>query len=252
MENNKRFRVMVPRQVELRGQNLAVRDEDPMRGRWIGRSVLDDFAGVLTPDDARAFVLRYGAPTARGVIQRDGWVLYPSRVILDLAADVRAVQELAAALGERRQADMAHFMRLAQGVAMRSDGRRKPVDLASPELLRYFISAAVSGLLMAGGYRPLFAWDMRLGAWRMTVGEPFFGDFGVTFTSLGTIAHYLGLQVAGIRDWAVCSICGQEYEPVKTPAASRRNYCPDCKGSPEMWRRLKARQRAKANSDKTL
>lgn len=60
----------------------------------------------------------------------------------------------------------------------------------------------------------------------------------------GALGIQLAFALASERGWACCSACGAFYDPRRSPAAGRSNFCPDC-GVRAAWRTAASRYRRK-------
>jgi predicted RNA-binding Zn-ribbon protein involved in translation (DUF1610 family) len=218
----------------------------------VGR-IVDDLVDVTDAASALQFAQHYGFLKSDDKLsERRGRIFEPVADWITLAAQVRAIRRLAAFVHNGGTVDIAAlelFQPYPKGHRL-ARFRFKPTRSQIPMLL----SEVVTGLLYRADVRPVLLWDRPQQSFRVTVKTGPFAAAAILMppSSLGLIAQNLLYEVMNIETPVACSICGTEYEPERTASALRKHYCPTCRGGREMWRRLKAAQRAKAVSDKKL
>ena len=248
-----KVRLMTSREMCLRGKNVCCPGESDVAGRAASGLIVDDLVAVRDDAGVLQFAQHYGFLEGYDELhERAGWLFEPIADWITLAGQVRAIRELAAAFHAGGPLDVQAFESLQLPKEHpRGRLRFKPTRANVPLLL----SSEVSGLLYRANVRPVLLWDREQQSFRVTVKtglSAFLPNVDMPPSSLGLIAHVLLYEVMNIETPVACSICGEEYQPERTASASRKHYCPTCRGGPEMWRRLKATQRAKAVSDKKL
>lgn len=76
--------------------------------------------------------------------------------------------------------------------------------------------------LGSGGVQPRIYWE----ASRPTITFECPKPYGKLF---GNLAVQLMMAISQLDSVAICSACGQSYEPKRRPKTNQRRYCPDCK-----------------------
>jgi hypothetical protein len=107
------------------------------------------------------------------------------------------------------------------------------------ESARLRIGQEVNFWIQVSQTGPRLEWDHRRKAWAHKMRHS-------TLGVLGAVALALFTSVPESQGWLLCSICPQVYKPERAPTPGRQHYCPECRKSPEMWRRLKSQARARA------
>jgi hypothetical protein len=105
------------------------------------------------------------------------------------------------------------------------------------EAARNQIGNEINDWIAVSQGRPGLVWDRRGKSWSQTLRH---SPWGV----LGAVAFALLTTAPQSPGWLICSICGGSYETKRPSVPGRNHYCPRCRNSPEMWRRLKRQQRA--------
>jgi len=207
-----------------------------MSFRYATPRLLDDLSAVQTPEAALQLARRYGpflppetpAPeTTRRV------VIEPIDVILDWCGWLPAAVNIGRMLAAGRRAPDA--VARALGTIPRPR-----------ESLGLIIGLRLNHLLEMTRLRPFLAWDTRTARWSLTVSNSIMSQ--QLDSVLGAAAYFALRRMLEADEGAataVCAVCGRLFEPARKPAANRACYCPGCRGSSEMWRMLKRRQRAR-------
>jgi hypothetical protein len=153
---------------------------------------------------------------------------------LDYARQARAMVELAIALRRHRPGDDTDWRLLLESEEAVGKVHRYP----GMEYMH--LQGEIDHWIYLAGVRPGLYWDepKQLPELRLVGNHTF-----------GVLAAQLLLAVTGAHGWAICSWCGDQYEPTRAPVVGRANFCHSCveKAVPERLR--KRRQRARARSD---
>ena len=101
---------------------------------------------------------------------------------------------------------------------------------------RSLIAEEVNVWVAVSQAHPRLDWDSHRRVWRQVMKC---SQWGV----IGAVALALLTTVPASQGWLLCDICGDSYAPTRPPVEGRNKYCPTCRNSPEMWRRLKRKER---------
>lgn len=231
-----RLRVLVYPRVRLEdGEIIHEAGPEPPGSRWVTPKLLGEIKRTCSPAMALSLCRRYGPFFPEE--EKPERIRYEARepvdAILEWCAWIPAVVTLGQALAAGRRAN-GPVLR-----ALRLSG-------ASASELALAISTRLNDLLHLAHVHPHIQFDPKTERW--ILGASAFPLFPTATSILGAAAFFAVERIAhpdeGLR-LAVCSLCGRPYEPSRKPAAGRAHYCDQCRGSSEMWRVIKRRQRAR-------
>jgi hypothetical protein len=240
--------LVVPTHAEVRGSNLvAWNDRD--RSAHASDLILEDFTAIRTPTEIVEFALRYGSlyHYKDHKWRCDRWY-EPLSWWSEWVEIVSTIREVGVHLNDGVRLPRTLERRLEQ-VTMH--GFIESLPNRKDLMYRSAVAEIVTSLLRTARLGPEFYWN--LGGNRWAFGVASFSTLGAFCDcALGAVGVALVLELLGISETAVCSICGSDYAPERKPAANRRSYCQTCRGSSEVWRRLKEAQRARSTLGDSL
>lgn len=231
-----RLRLLVYPRVRLEGGEIIHEaGPDPPRSRWVTPKLLKEMRRVRSPDMALWLCRRYGPFFPEE--EKPERIRYEARepvdAILEWCAWIPAVVTLGQALSAGRRAD---------GPVLRA----LHLSGASAWELAHDVSYRLNDLLRLAHVHPHIQFDPKTERW--ILGASTFPLFPAVTSILGAAAFFAVERIAHPDEGlhlAVCSLCGRPYEPSRKPAEGRAHYCDECRGSSEMWRVIKRRQRAR-------
>jgi hypothetical protein len=92
---------------------------------------------------------------------------------------------------------------------------------------------------------PQLVFDAENRRWTVTIAT---GPRGEVDCALAACLYFALNRITGPPGeihFAECSVCRRVFQPDRAPSPRRASYCPDCRGTPAMWRLIKQRQRAR-------
>jgi hypothetical protein len=162
-----------------------------------------------------------------------------------LAREARAMLHVAAALHNGRPARHGDWHMLVNRTWLGPEGGHPALDeLNEPRHgagARAFLEDSMKRWLSWGAVQPVLVWPANRDP---TVEWEGFGLFGALAAQL--------LAAVSRKGWALCSSCGEIYDPPRQPNPNRRNFCEDCQATPmsgrlrtQDWRRRQAQKKHK-------
>lgn len=243
-----RVSLRVPRSVELKDGWIAAFEGDGLIGgveektiykrKSADSSILPEFLEIRDTQGALMFARRYGflnrhrrqksqTMNPKPVEIEPGWYAERYDYWLQMVQLYRAWEMLATAID-------------------RDDGKSAQTRQAYVTFLNHSLGLEFQSVALA----PSLAWDHKRWSWSLEL-STYQEEGGHVLVGAGAALLLFFMRrrlYSPDDDHAVCSLCVLEYRLERRPAASRKNYCQVCRGSKEMWRRLKVAQRARTSA----
>jgi hypothetical protein len=246
----------VPAVVELEGTRLRWQDHDGHRlGKVIRvrRGLLDAFIEMAEapPETVRDYARQWGVLMIcdHGIPGGHSWPRIPITDALNgpagitwctprgwpdacwepvgawhvLARQARAMLNVAAALHAGKRARRGDWQIVVYRTWHGHDGGDPCLDVLNQPRhaasAKAFLEDSVKRWLAYGAVQPVLAWSRKQHPTIEFEGHRLFGALAIQL-----------LAAVSQTGWAVCSGCGEVYDPgPRRPNPNRRNYCPDCR-----------------------
>lgn len=109
------------------------------------------------------------------------------------------------------------------------------------------VQGVFDDVLRLTGSRPFLYFDTSARRFDMRLAAGKDGRVSCLLAAAVYFAMEQILDPSAVFHVAECSLCHRLFEPRRKPQAGRAAYCDRCRGSAEMWRVLKRRQRSRAD-----